>query len=221
VSDAWEVERLRAPASDLHHRWFGPDVTRRVVDLRPTRAALVLGSTQPESDADQAALDAGSVDLVRRRSGGGAVLLVPDRTVWIDVELPRADDLWHDDVGAAFHWLGRAWAAAVAELGVDASVHTGPIIETAWSRRVCFAGLGPGEVTVGGRKLVGMSQRRTRDGARFQCIVHREWEAAPLLALLAIDEDERAAAAAELAGAATGLDADADALAAALLRHLP
>ena len=221
MSDAWEVERLRASASDLHHRSFGPDVTRKVVVLTPTRAALVLGSTQPESDADQAALDAGSVDLVRRRSGGGAVLLVPDRTVWLDVELPRADDLWDDDVGVAFHWLGRAWAAAVGELGVDATVHTGPIVETTWSHRVCFAGLGPGEVTVGGRKLVGMSQRRTRDGARFQCVVHREWDAAPFLALLSVSEDERAAASAELGDVATGLDADADTVVAALLRHLP
>ena len=41
---------------------------------------------------------------------------------------------------------------------------------------VCFAGVGTGEVSVGDRKLVGLSQRRTRTGARFQCLVHLAWE---------------------------------------------
>ena len=43
---------------------------------------------------------------------------------------------------------------------------------TGWCPLVCFAGVGPGEVLAGGRKLVGISQRRTRAGARFQCAVH-------------------------------------------------
>lgn len=41
---------------------------------------------------------------------------------------------------------------------------------------VCFAGLAPGEVTVDGAKVVGISQRRTRAGARFQCSVPRVWD---------------------------------------------
>jgi hypothetical protein len=35
--------------------------------------------------------------------------------------------------------------------------------------------VGTGEVSVGERKLVGLSQRRTREGARFQCLVHLAW----------------------------------------------
>jgi lipoate-protein ligase A len=38
---------------------------------------------------------------------------------------------------------------------------------------VCFAGVGPGEVLTGDRKLVGLSQRRTRHGIRIQCQAHR------------------------------------------------
>jgi hypothetical protein len=56
---------------------------------------------------------------------------------------------------------------------------------TAWSRLVCFAGIGPGEVLVGGRKAVGISHRRTRAGARFQCVAHRRWPGEELVALLA------------------------------------
>ena len=42
---------------------------------------------------------------------------------------------------------------------------------------VCFAGLAAGEVTVGGAKVVGISQRRTRAGGRFQCSVPLQWNA--------------------------------------------
>ncbi len=54
-----------------------------------------------------------------------------------------------------------------------------------WAELVCFAGIGPGEVLLGGRKLVGISQRRTRNGSRFQCMVHTRWSPDVLVDLLA------------------------------------
>ena len=54
-----------------------------------------------------------------------------------------------------------------------------------WCPLVCFAGLGPGEVLRDGDKLVGISQRRSRAGARFQCAVHIRWSPSVLVALLA------------------------------------
>ena len=44
---------------------------------------------------------------------------------------------------------------------------------------------GPARCCAGGRKLVGISQRRTRAGARFQCAVHVRVVAGPLTPLLA------------------------------------
>ena len=38
------------------------------------------------------------VAVVRRRSGGGAVLLDPGGVVWVDVVVPRHDPRWDDDV---------------------------------------------------------------------------------------------------------------------------
>lgn len=221
MSGSWTVEHRRGPAGALHDRPLGPDVPRAVIVLEPTQTALVLGSTQQEADVDTAALGARGVELARRRSGGGAVLLVPDATLWVDVELPRDDPLWDDDVGRAFHWLGRAWVAALADFGVRAWVNTGALVESRWSRRVCFAGLGPGEVVVGERKLVGISQRRTRDGARFQCVLHRRWDPMPLLELLALSEAERLIALADLADVAVGLDREQARIIDALVRHLP
>jgi lipoate-protein ligase A len=220
LSGAWRVEHRRGAAADLHDRPLGPAVERAVVVLEPARPALVLGSTQPALDADGPALRERGVDLARRRSGGGAVLLVPGESLWVDVELPRDDELWDDDVGRAFHWLGRAWADALASLDVHGDAHTGRLIESRWSRLVCFAGLGPGEVLVAGRKVVGVSQRRTRAGARFQCVVHRRWDARPLLELLAMTDDDRRDAAHDLAEVADGLDVDAEIVVDALLRVL-
>ena len=144
---------------------------------------------------------------VRRRSGGGAVLMEPGGLVWVDVFVPAGDPLWQSDVGRAFAWLGDAWAGA---LGAGATVHAGPLVTTAWSKLVCFAGLGPGEVTVAGAKVVGMAQRRTRAGALFQCAALREWRPDRLLDRLALDAGERRQVAEELAGVAAGVELDAD-----------
>ncbi len=64
------------------------------------------------------------------------------------------------------------------------SVHDGPLVTTPWSRTICFDGIGPGEVLVEGAKLIGISQRRTRDAARFQVCVHTSYDPAALPALL-------------------------------------
>jgi lipoate-protein ligase A len=197
---AWAVEHHRGTAAELHGFGVPDPASRTVRVLEVTAPALVLGSTQRPVD------DVG-IDVVRRRSGGGAVLLEPDAAVWIDVVIGRDDRLWDDDVGRAFHWLGDAWAGALAALGVgDALVHRGALVRTPLSDLVCFAGLGPGEVTVGGAKAVGLAQRRTRAGALFQCAVHLRWDGERLAALLGLD---RVGAAVLALGAPAGEVADA------------
>jgi lipoate-protein ligase A len=221
LTDGWTVARARGAAADLHGRPLGPHVERAVTVLDVERASLVLGSTQPDSDVDRDAVASAAVDVVRRRSGGGAVLLLPGQQLWVDVEIPRDDPLWVDDVGRSFDWLGRAWRAAVAQLRIDARVHVGALVETRWSRRVCFGGIGPGELVVDGGKLVGISQRRTRDGARFQCVVHRRWDPRPLVDLLTLERSERKDAIADLATAGTGIDVEGGVLVDALLSNIP
>ena len=49
--------------------------------------------------------------IVRRRSGGGGVLLMPGEFVWLDLEIPAGDALWHDDVGRSMWWVGELWRA--------------------------------------------------------------------------------------------------------------
>lgn len=161
------------------------DDVARVWVLDTTAPAVVLGSTQDRALVDDDAAARAGVEVVRRRSGGGAVWVAPDDPIWVDVVLPRDDVRWDDDVGRSFLPVGRAWQAALDEVGVhDTAVHEGAMIRTARSDLVCFAGTGPGEVLRSGAKVVGISQRRTRAGARFQCALHRVWDPAPLVSLL-------------------------------------
>jgi lipoate-protein ligase A len=217
----WAVERFRGSAGDFHARDLPRPVARTVWCFDVERTTLVLGSTQPDADVDRAALHAADVDLVRRRSGGGAVLLVPGQVAWVDVVLPPGDPLWSDDVGRAFHWIGDAWAVALGSFGPGAVVHRGPMIPSRWSRLICFAGLGPGEVLVDGRKAVGLSQRRTRDGVRLQGAVHHRFDPAALVGLLALDSENRAAVIAELSASVATVDAPVPAIERAFLAALP
>jgi lipoate-protein ligase A len=74
-------------------------------------------------------------------------------------------------------------------------MHDGPMQTTQWSRQICFAGLGPGECLVDGKKVLGISQKRTRAGASFQCSVFTQFEARETVNLLSMDEDRRRQAA--------------------------
>lgn len=192
---AWRVEANHGGAGSLFSEGEpAAPALRSVRVLSVDGPALVLGSTQP-APAPSAAL--ASVEVVRRRSGGGAVLLRPGETVWVDVVVPAGDPLWSDDVGRAFWWLGEVWAAAL-DLGPDA-VHRGPLVSSRWSRAVCFAGVGPGEVVAGaGGKVVGIAARRTRGWALFQCAVPLAWDPEAYVSLLGLPPE----AAGELAGAA-------------------
>jgi lipoate---protein ligase len=177
VTGSWSVERLTGSATELHSRALPNPVERAAWILEAAAPALVLGSTQPW-------IDVPALEVCRRRSGGGAVLVRPREVLWIDVLLPRGDPLWDDDVARATHWLGETWRDA---LGVGL-VHTGEMIRTLWSSAICFAGVGPGEVLVDGAKVVGISQRRTRAGARFQCAVMRTWDPSELARIFAPSE---------------------------------
>lgn len=152
----------------------------------PVQPAIILGSTQERSLINEKACSANKIEIVKRRSGGGVVLLSADSTIWIDVEIPRQHSLWLDDVGDSSLWLGEVFAKELADLSnIALELHRGALIKTAWSSLICFAGRGPGEVfTQDGRKVVGISQRRTREWARFQCAISLQWKPALLLELL-------------------------------------
>lgn len=173
---AWQIERIRGSARSSHARQIDAITSRTVWVFESESPALALGSTQSIEDVDMAAAQRLDVDVVHRRSGGGAVLIDPGSSIWVDVILPADDPLWSPDVSEAPLWLGRVWAEAIGRVGgVGASVHSGPMRTSARSPVVCFDGIGPGEVLLGA-KTVGISQRRTRASARFQTIALLGWD---------------------------------------------
>jgi lipoate-protein ligase A len=170
----------------------------------------VLGSTQNESDVDGGRCAAAGLEVVRRRSGGGAVVVRPGAQVWLDVSVPRSDQRFSDDVSASFNFLGRAWQAGLSTvLREPASsfevVAGNDAVTTRWSRTLCFAGLGAGEVTMEGRKIVGISQRRDRSGAWFHSMALLDFEPCELPSLLKMPEPERQEATSWLAGFAAAI----------------
>jgi lipoate-protein ligase A len=150
---------------------------------------LVLGSTQRLEIVDAGVVETLGVQLVRRRSGGGAVYVDADDPLWFDVWIPADDELFDLDVRLATQWVGEWWRDALGS--PDASVHRGAAECSAISKEACFGGVGPGEITVAGRKLVGIAQWRCRQGALFQVASYRQWSSQPLVSLLAADEDRQ------------------------------
>lgn len=230
----WLFEPRVGTAAVLHEPWPpAPENAGRVISCCEVTGpvSLVLGSAQGDDTADADALAAVGAGLVRRRSGGGAVVVRPGGQIWFDAWVPRGDALWQEDIVAGALWMGEAWSSALASLGLTATVHRGRATKNDWSGLVCFAGMGPGEVSVAGRKVVGLSQRRVRAGARLQSLALAHWEPAEVADMLAIDHSRRRRLVEEVAGAAAGLDvvlpgvaddhARLDTVAAAVLAHLP
>jgi lipoate-protein ligase A len=187
-----------------------------------TQPALVLGSTQPIESVDAVVADERGIEIVRRRSGGGSVLMLPGEMAWLDVVVPRNDPRWSDDVGRAMWWLGDVWVAALADCGVEGTVHRGALHNADLGRLVCFASRGAGEVVVAEHasarpaKLVGISQRRTRAAARLQSSIHLAWRPDLVASLLT----EPAVTAEVLAPLVAPVTVDAVALHAAVERAL-
>lgn len=222
TSGGWTISDSHGDAGAFHART--PEAARSVTFHTVDRPTLALGSAQTPADVDGRVAAALGIDVVQRRSGGGAVLMIPDEFVWMDVVVPAGDPRWTDDVAAAMIWVGEWWVEALASLGVPGRVHTGRLIRDEWSAQVCWTGVGTGEVMAAGAvagkvagKLVGISQRRTRELARFQTMCHLRWHPELVAALVTAPRP----AAAALAPVAACVPATAAAVRAALLATLP
>lgn len=133
--------------------------------------ALVLGSAQPETDA------ATTIDVVKRGTGGGAVLCDAG-TLLIDLAVPAGHLLAPEDVTEAYRPVGEAIQTALIGMGLDCRTVTVEEARTmddarkAAARRACWAGLSPYELVLAdGRKLVGLAQRRRRGAVLHQIAI--------------------------------------------------
>jgi lipoate-protein ligase A len=130
------------------------------------RPWVSLGSGQAAGEIDRVACAARGWGIVRRASGGTAVLHALQ--VAYSIVLPAAHPLWTGDLAASYRRFAEPLRVAFARLGVETDLASpganARFVENApaLAPRICFAALGPFEHLVAGKKLVGNSQVRRR-----------------------------------------------------------
>ena len=129
--------------------------------------ALSLGRGQPAGSAHDARyLALEGIDLVRRPTGGRAVLHEAERTYAVIGRLRAVP--FGGGVLATYAQLALALAAGLRRVGLDALETgrrpAGPARHGPSADPACFATLSSHEIAVDGRKLVGSAQLRRRDG---------------------------------------------------------
>ena len=121
--------------------------------------AITVGYNQNLEDFDAAAARAAGYDVVRRPTGGRAILHADELTYAVVGSSPGP--LFGDSLHAVYMTINRALVAFLAELGLAAEISEGE--DRADARGlVCFRSAGRYEIGVAGRKVVGSAQRRTR-----------------------------------------------------------
>jgi lipoate-protein ligase A len=130
-------------------------------------ACLSLGYAQPVADVDQAALSANGWDLVRRPTGGRAILHTDELTYSVcgSQDEPRLQG----GVLASYRVLAQALLRALKLLNIPAQAREKPtetasLIPGQPQNPVCFEVPSNYEVTVQGKKLIGSAQARRREG---------------------------------------------------------
>jgi lipoyl(octanoyl) transferase len=127
-------------------------------------ATVSLGYAQALDDAvDRAGCVALGIGLVRRPTGGSAILHEPpEREVTYSVVAREGDFPGAGDVLETYRVIGQGLVAGLGRLGVAAEL--APLVRGRSDRTpaFCFGRAGAYEIAVGGRKLVGSAQRRQR-----------------------------------------------------------
>lgn len=159
---AWN---MAADESILEHIGRGESrATLRLYAWEP--ACLSLGQAQPFADIDMERLAARGWEMVRRPTGGRAILHTDELTYSV---IGSSDDpRLAGSVLESYNRLACALLHTVRSLGLDA--HSNPLsLEPAGSSRgaanpVCFEVPSAYEITVDGKKLIGSAQARRREG---------------------------------------------------------
>lgn len=123
---------------------------------------LSLGRSQRLAEADLAACRAAGVDIVRRPTGGRAILHTDELTY--SVSLLQTDPRTKGGIVDGYRRLSEGFLAGLHSLGVDATQAAGQRTPASETTAVCFETPSDYEITVAGRKLVGSAQWRARGG---------------------------------------------------------
>jgi len=123
---------------------------------------LSLGRSQPLSDANQEALDANGWHLVRRITGGRAILHTDELTY--SVIAPEANQHVSGSLLESYQHLAQALLAALEKLGADVNMNKEKAAPEQQKNPVCFETPSAYEITVHGKKMIGSAQARQKGG---------------------------------------------------------
>lgn len=128
-------------------------------------ACLSLGYTQPVTDVDFERLHAHGWDVVRRQTGGRAILHIDELTY--SVVAPLDEPRVHGGIIDSYRRLSAGLMAGLLHLGAGARAEKGAEEAHGFKGAVCFVVPSDYEITVEGRKLLGSAQSR-RNGVVLQ-----------------------------------------------------
>lgn len=135
---------------------------------RYTLPAVVLGYSQRQLMSEVNACS--DLEVLRRESGGGAVLTGP-WMLGLSVVLPPGHALAGSSPTGSYQWLGELIAKTLQHCSVPASAVAPQELRDRNSKNLrtgpdwaCFGGLSPWEVLSNGRKIAGLAQVRRSSG---------------------------------------------------------
>jgi lipoate-protein ligase A len=155
---AWN---MAVDESILEHIGRGESVpTLRLYAWNPP--CLSLGHAQPFSDVDVNRLKRRGWEVVRRATGGRAILHTDELTYSVIAPLnePRVEG----SVLESYNRLAQALLLAVQTLEIPVEIKAGKASESATPNPVCFEVPSTYEITVNGKKLIGSAQARKKEG---------------------------------------------------------
>ena len=141
-----------------------------------------LGATQAVADVSTSAIERHRLRLVRRHSGGTAVVVTAQ--LGLTIVLPAGHPLAKSDITQTYAALGPVLLGMTRELGIHDARLAAPADVTAQGRPsgplrpACLAWLAPYELTWDGRKLVGHAQIRRRGCVLHHCVLNVDFEPA-------------------------------------------
>lgn len=128
-----------------------------------TPACLSLGVAQPFADVDTSRLRARGWDVVRRITGGRAILHTDELTY--SVIGSAENPILAGSVLESYSRLAQALLRAVTDLNLLVEMKEGKADESGKSNPVCFEVPSTYEITAkGGKKLIGSAQARRKEG---------------------------------------------------------
>jgi lipoate-protein ligase A len=152
-SGAVNMERDAALLAGHHP---GDDTILRLYRWVPP--AVTIGYNQDFSAFDESGILAAGYDLVRRSTGGRAILHADELTYAVIGTSPGP--VFGSSLHDTYMKINQALLAFLADLGLVADISEGESREEARGL-ACFRSAGRHEISVAGRKIIGSAQRRS------------------------------------------------------------